>query len=184
MKTSTLKQLSVSVIVGIVFAGALNIGRITNEGLVASLGQFAYFFILFAGTFFITGHITNQRGRDTVNMRIFAKKLKNEGALKIDDRAEMNPLDGKRVKGWLYLTDKFIIFANTNDPELIEKKAIKIPLSKVTKVVRFNPTAVTKDGIRISQKKGYDYEFLVGKTETWMKAIAEETNRRQHKKVL
>ena len=144
MKTSTLKQLSVSIIVGIVFAGALNIGRISSDGFIASLGQFAYFFILFAGTFFITGYITNQRGRDTVNMRIFAKKLKNEGVLKIEDRAEMNPLEGKRVKGWLYLTDKFIIFANTNNPECIEKKAIKIPLSKVTKVVRFKPTVDRK----------------------------------------
>lgn len=183
MRTNTLKQLIVSTLVGLVFGLALNIGRISKYGFLATLGQFLYFFILLGGTFFLTGVMFNRRGRDTTNMRIFATKMQKEGILVMDEVADLPIAGEKNVKGWLYLTDSLVIFANSPDPDLIEKKAMRIPLSKVTKVENFKPTFLTKDGIRITLQNGQQHDILVGRTEKWTEAIIEQAEKRQNKKI-
>lgn len=183
MRTNTLKQLSVSVLVGLVFGIALSAARFARGGFSAGIGQFFYFFILMGGTFFVTGYLFNKRGKDTTNMRIFATKMMQQGILSMDEMAEM-PSPGKRnVKGWLYLTDSLVIFANTPDPDLIEKKAMRIPLTKLTKVETFKPTFLTNDGIRITLQNGQQYDFFVGRTQKWVDAIYENAEKRQHKKI-
>lgn len=183
MRTSTLKQLVISILVGLVFGIVLSIAPFTKDGFVAGIGQFFYFFFLLGGTFFVTGVLFNKKGKDTTNMRIFATKMQREGILVMDEIAEM-PNPGKRnTKGWLYLTDSFVIFANTPDPDLIEKKAMRIPLTKITKVEVFKPTFLTSDGIRITVKTGHQYDILVGKTQKWVDAIIEQAEKRQRKKI-
>ena len=121
MTTDVFKQLQKSVLVGIIFGVALNAGRLYKNGLtMGNLNYFLYIFILMGGTFFMTGLMLNRRRTDTTNMRIFAIKMSQKGILRYDGQAQMK--DGKIKKGWLYLTDKMLIFANTPDPELIEKK--------------------------------------------------------------
>jgi len=116
-------------------------------------------------------------------MRIFATKMEKEGILVMDEIAEM-PIAGKKnIKGWLYLTDSLIIFANTPDAELIEKKAMRIPLSKIIKVETFKPTFITHDGIRLTLKNGQQHDILVGKTQKWVDAIIEEAEKRQRRKI-
>lgn len=183
MKTNTLKQLIVSILVGLVFGLALNIGRISRFGFVASLGQFFYFFILLGGTFFLTGIMFNRRGRETTNMRIFATKMQEEGILIMDEVADLSVVGEKNIKGWLYLTDSLVIFANSPDPELIEKKAMRIALSKIKKVENFKPTFLTKDGIRITLQNGQQHDILVGRTSKWIDAIIEQAEKRQNKKI-
>ncbi len=183
MRTSTLKQLLVSILVGLIFGVVLSVSRFAQEGFLAGIGQFLYFFILLGGTFFITGLLFNRRGKDTANMRIFATKMEKEGILVMDEIAEM-PIAGKKnIKGWLYLTDSLIIFANTPDAELIEKKAMRIPLSKIIKVETFKPTFITHDGIRLTLKNGQQHDILVGKTQKWVDAIIEEAEKRQRRKI-
>ena len=123
------------------------------------------------GTFFMTGLMLNRRRTDTTNMRIFAIKMSQKGILRYDGQAHMK--DGKIKKGWLYLTDKMLIFANTPDPELIEKKAIRLSITKAESIERFKPTPFTNDGIRVTMKKGNSYEFYVSKTGKWMDMINE-----------
>ncbi len=183
MRTSTFKQLIVSILVGLIFGIALSISRFINQGFLIGLAQFLYFFILLGGTFFVTGILFNKRGKDTTNMRIFATKMQRQGILIKDEIAEMVVAGEKNVKGWLYLTDSLVIFANTPDGELIEKKAMRIPLSKLIKVETFKPTFITNDGIRITLKNGQQYDFLVGKTKNWQDAIIKQAESRQHKKI-
>lgn len=183
MRTSTLKQLTVSLFVGLIFGIILSFGRFAKEGFVAGIGQFLYFFILLGGTFFITGMLFNRRGKETANMRIFATKMQNEGILVMDEIAEMPVAGKKNIKGWLYLTDSLVIFANTPDAELIEKKAMRIPLSKIIKVETFKPTFITNDGIRITLKGGQQHDIIVGKTQKWVDAIIENAEKRQRKKI-
>ncbi|WAW14974.1 hypothetical protein [Peptostreptococcus equinus] len=174
MKTSTLKQLWVATLVGIVFSIAINAISITKTGLVNSLPQILYVFVLMGGTFFLTGYISNSRGRDTRNMRIYAKKLDQKGKLKMDEQAELLNPGKKNIKSWLYLTEKSLILTTTKDPDLIEKTAIHMPFAKITKFDRFKPTAFTSDGIRIKMVNGNYYEFLVGHTDKWINAIEEK----------
>lgn len=119
----------------------------------------------------MTGLMLNRRRTDTTNMRIFAIKMSQKGILRYDGQAQMK--DGKIKKGWLYLTDKMLIFANTPDPELIEKKAIRLSITKAESIERFKPTPFTNDGIRVTMKKGNSYEFYVSKTGKWMDMINE-----------
>ncbi len=183
MKTSTLKQLVVSVIVGLLFGIVLSFSRFSQDGFLTGIVQFLYFFILLGGTFFLSGLLFNRRGKDTTNMRIFAKKMQQEGILVMDEIAEMVVAGKRNTKGWLYLTDSLVIFANTPDPELIEKKAMRIPLSKIIKVENFKPTFITNDGIRITLKNGQQYDILVGKTQKWVDNIIEQAEKRQRKKI-
>lgn len=172
MTTDVFKQLQKSVLVGIIFGVALNAGRLYKNGLtMGNLNYFLYIFILMGGTFFMTGLMLNRRRTDTTNMRIFAIKMSQKGILRYDGQAQMK--DGKIKKGWLYLTDKMLIFANTPDPELIEKKAIRLSITKVESIERFKPTLFTNDGIRVTMKKGNSYEFYVSKTGKWMDMINE-----------
>lgn len=172
MTTDVFKQLQKSVLVGIIFGVALNAGRLYKNGLtMGNLNYFLYIFILMGGTFFMTGLMLNRRRTDTTNMRIFAIKMSQKGILRYDGQAQMK--DGKIKKGWLYLTDKMLIFANTPDPELIEKKAIRLSITKAESIERFKPTPFTNDGIRVTMKKGNSYEFYVGKTGKWMDMINE-----------
>ena len=160
MTTDVFKQLQKSVLVGIIFGVALNAGRLYKNGLtMGNLNYFLYIFILMGGTFFMTGLMLNRRRTDTTNMRIFAIKMSQKGILRYDGQAQMK--DGKIKKGWLYLTDKMLIFANTPDPELIEKKAIRLSITKAESIERFKPTPFTNDGIRVTMKKGNSYEFYV-----------------------
>lgn len=172
MTTDVFKQLQKSVLVGIIFGVALNAGRLYKNGLtMGNLNYFLYIFILMGGTFFMTGIMLNRRRTDTTNMRIFAIKMSQKGILRYDGQAQMK--DGKIKKGWLYLTDKMLIFANTPDPELIEKKAIRLSITKAESIERFKPTPFTNDGIRVTMKKGNSYEFYVSKTGKWMDMINE-----------
>ena len=172
MTTDVFKQLQKSVLVGIIFGVALNAGRLYKNGLtMGNLNYFLYIFILLGGTFFMTGLMLNRRRTDTTNMRIFAIKMSQKGILRYDGQAQMK--DGKIKKGWLYLTDKMLIFANTPDPELIEKKAIRLSITKAESIERFKPTPFTNDGIRVTMKKGNSYEFYVSKTGKWMDMINE-----------
>ena len=172
MTTDVFKQLQKSVLVGIIFGVALNAGRLYKNGLtMGNLNYFLYIFILMGGTFFMTGLMLNRRRTDTTNMRIFAIKMSQKGILRYDGQAQMK--DGKIKKGWLYLTDKMLIFANTPDPELIEKKAIRLSITKAESIERFKPTFFTNDGIRVTMKKGNSYEFYVSKTGKWMDMINE-----------
>ena len=172
MTTDVFKQLQKSVLVGIIFGVALNAGRLYKNGLtMGNLNYFLYIFILMGGTFFMTGLMLNRRRTDTTNMRIFAIKMSHKGILRYDGQAQMK--DGKIKKGWLYLTDKMLIFANTPDPELIEKKAIRLSITKAESIERFKPTPFTNDGIRVTMKKGNSYEFYVSKTGKWMDMINE-----------
>ncbi len=172
MTTDVFKQLQKSVLVGIIFGVALNAGRLYKNGLtMGNLNYFLYIFILMGGTFFMTGLMLNRRRTDTTNMRIFAIKMSQKGILRYDGQAQMK--DGKIKKGWLYLTDKMLIFANTPDPELIEKKAIRLSITKAESIERFKPTPFTNDGIRVTMKKGNSYEFYVSKTGKWMDMINE-----------
>lgn len=172
MTTDVFKQLQKSVLVGIIFGVALNAGRLYKNGLtMGNLNYFLYIFILMGGTFFMTGLMLNRRRTDTTNMRIFAIKMSQKGILRYDGQAQMK--DGKIKKGWLYLTDKMLIFANTPDPELIEKKAIRLSITKAESIERFKPTPFTNDGIRVTMKKGNSYEFYVRKTGKWMDMINE-----------
>lgn len=172
MTTDVFKQLQKSVLVGIIFGVALNAGRLYKNGLtMGNLNYFLYIFILMGGTFFMTGLMLNRRRTDTTNMRIFAIKMSQNGILRYDGQAQMK--DGKIKKGWLYLTDKMLIFANTPDPELIEKKAIRLSITKAESIERFKPTPFTNDGIRVTMKKGNSYEFYVSKTGKWMDMINE-----------
>lgn len=172
MTTDVFKQLQKSVLVGIIFGVALNAGRFYKNGLtMGNLNYFLYIFILMGGTFFMTGLMLNRRRTDTTNMRIFAIKMSQKGILRYDGQAQMK--DGKIKKGWLYLTDKMLIFANTPDPELIEKKAIRLSITKAESIERFKPTPFTNDGIRVTMKKGNSYEFYVSKTGKWMDMINE-----------
>ena len=172
MTTDVFKQLQKSVLVGIIFGVALNAGRLYKNGLtMGNLNHFLYIFILMGGTFFMTGLMLNRRRTDTTNMRIFAIKMSQKGILRYDGQAQMK--DGKIKKGWLYLTDKMLIFANTPDPELIEKKAIRLSITKAESIERFKPTPFTNDGIRVTMKKGNSYEFYVSKTGKWMDMINE-----------
>ena len=183
MKTSTLKQLVVSILVGLVFGIVLSFSRFAQGGFLAGIVQFLYFFILLGGTFFLSGLLFNRRGKDTTNMRIFATKMQQEGILIMDEIAEMVVTGKRNTKGWLYLTDSLVIFANTPDAELIEKKAMRIPLSKIVKVETFKPTFITNDGIRITLKNGQQYDILVGKTQKWVNTIIEQAEKRQRKKI-
>lgn len=183
MRTSTFKQLMVAVLVGLVFGIAMSAGQFSKGGFSTGIGQFFYFFILLGGTFFVTGYMFNKRGRDTMNMRIFAQKMMNEGILKMDEIAEMPSLGKRNVKGWLYLTDSLLIFANTPDPEFIEKKAMRIALTKLSKVEMFKPTFLTHDGIRVTLQNGQQYDFFVGRTQKWVDAICEAAEKRQRKKI-
>lgn len=172
MTTDVFKQLQKSVLVGIIFGVALNAGRLYKNGLtMGNLNYFLYIFILMGGTFFMTGLMLNRRRTDTTNMRIFAIKMSQKGILRYDGQAQMK--DGKIKKGWLYLTDKMLIFANTPDPELIEKKAIRLSITKAESIERFKPTPFTNDGIRVTMKKGNSYDFYVSKTSKWMDMINE-----------
>ena len=172
MTTEVFKHLQKSVLVGIIFGVALNAGRLYKNGLtMGNLNYFLYIFILMGGTFFMTGLMLNRRRTDTTNMRIFAIKMSQKGILRYDGQAQMK--DGKIKKGWLYLTDKMLIFANTPDPELIEKKAIRLSITKAESIERFKPTFFTNDGIRVTMKKGNSYEFYVSKTGKWMDMINE-----------
>lgn len=172
MTTDVFKQLQKSVLVGIIFGVALNAGRLYKNGLtMGNLNYFLYIFILMGGTFFMTGLMLNRRRTDTTNMRIFAIKMSQKGILRYDGQAQMK--DGKIKKGWLYLTDKMLIFANTPDPELIEKKAIRLSITKAESIERFKPTPFTNDGIRVTMKKGNSYEFYVSKTGKWVDMINE-----------
>lgn len=172
MTTDVFKQLQKSVLVGLLFGVAINVGRFSKEGLtMGNLNYFLYVFVLMGGTFFMTGWMLNRRRSDTTNMRIFAIKMNQKGILKYDAQAQMK--DGKIKKGWLYLTDKMIIFANTPDPDLIEKKAVRLSIAKAESIERFKPTPFTNDGIRVTMKKGNTYEFYVGKTGKWMDMINE-----------
>ena len=172
MTTDVFKQLQKSVLVGIIFGVALNAGRLYKNGLtMGNLNYFLYIFILMGGTFFMTGLMLNRRRTDTTNMRIFAIKMSQKGILRYDGQAQMK--DGKIKKGWLYLTDKMLIFANTPDPELIEKKAIRLSITKAESIERFKPTPFTNDGIRVTMKKGNSYEFYVSKTGKWMDMVNE-----------
>ena len=172
MTTDVFKQLQKSVLVGVIFGVALNAGRLYKNGLtMGNLNYFLYIFILMGGTFFMTGLMLNRRRTDTTNMRIFAIKMSQKGILRYDGQAQMK--DGKIKKGWLYLTDKMLIFANTPDPELIEKKAIRLSITKAESIERFKPTLFTNDGIRVTMKKGNSYEFYVSKTGKWMDMINE-----------
>lgn len=172
MTTEVFKHLQKSALVGIIFGIALNAGRFYKEGLtVGNLNYFLYVLILMGGTFFMMGLMLNRRRADTTNMRIFAMKMSQKGILKYDSQAHMK--DGKMKTGWLYLTDKMIIFANTPDPDLIEKKAIRLSIMKAESIERFKPTPFTNDGIRVTMKKGNSYEFFVGKTGKWMDMINE-----------
>ncbi len=178
MRTDTLKQLRNATAVGLLFGIALNIGQFMQKGFVGGLANFVYIFFLLGGTFFLTGYMFSRRGRNTTNMRIMAQKLQNQGKLVIHDSADMPELGSKESKGWLYLTDKQLIFANSPDPELIEKKAIRLPLSKIVSIERFKPTAFTNDGIRLKMQKSQIYEVHVGKTENWINSINELTKKR------
>ena len=170
MTTDVYRQLQKAILVGIIFGVALNAGRFYNNGItMGNLNYFLYIFILMGGTFFMTGLMLNRRRSDTTNMQIFAIKMQQKGILRYDSQAQMN--EGKIKKGWLYLTDKMIIFANTPDPELIEKKAIRLSVSKAESIERFKPTPFTNDGIRVTMKKGNTYEFYVSKTGKWMDMI-------------
>lgn len=170
MTTDVYRQLQKAILVGIIFGVALNAGRFYNNGItMGNLNYFLYIFILMGGTFFMTGLMLNRRRSDTTNMQIFAIKMQQKGILRYDSQAQMN--EGKIKKGWLYLTDKMIIFANTPDPELIEKKAIRLFVSKAESIERFKPTPFTNDGIRVTMKKGNTYEFYVSKTGKWMGMI-------------
>ena len=170
MTTDVYRQLQKAILVGIIFGVALNAGRFYNNGItMGNLNYFLYIFILMGGTFFMTGLMLNRRRSDTTNMQIFAIKMQQKGILRYDSQAQMN--EGKIKKGWLYLTDKMIIFANTPDPELIEKKAIRLSVSKAESIERFKPTPFTNDGIRVTMKKGNTYEFYVSKTGKWMGMI-------------
>lgn len=170
MTTDVYRQLQKAILVGIIFGVALNAGRFYNNGItMGNLNYFLYIFILMGGTFFMTGLMLNRRRSDTTNMQIFAIKMQQKGILRYDSQAQMN--EGKVKKGWLYLTDKMIIFANTPDPELIEKKAIRLSVSKAESIERFKPTPFTNDGIRVTMKKGNTYEFYVSKTGKWMDMI-------------
>lgn len=172
MTTDVFKQLQKSVLVGIIFGVALNAGRFYKNGLtMGNLNYFLYIFILMGGTFFMTGLMLNRRRTDTTNMRIFAIKMSQKGILRYDGQAQMK--DGKIKKGWLYLTDKMLIFANTPDPELIEKKAIRLSITKAESIEKFKPTPFTNDGIRVTMKKGNSYDFYVSKTSKWMDMINE-----------
>lgn len=172
MTTDVFKQLQKSVLVGIIFGVALNAGRLYKNGLtMGNLNYFLYILILMGGTFFMTGLMLNRRRTDTTNMRIFAIKMSQKGILRYDGQAQMK--DGKIKKGWLYITDKMLIFANTPDPELIEKKAIRLSITKAESIERFKPTLFTNDGIRVTMKKGNSYEFYVSKTGKWMDMINE-----------
>lgn len=183
MRTDTLKQLRNSALVGLIFGLALNSAHFYKYGLTRGLGQFVYIFILMGGTFFLTGMISSRRGRHTTNMRIFAKKLQNEGDLILNAQADMIvPNQKKETRGWLYLNSRFVIFANTPVPNLIEKKALRIPLSKVSRVERFKPTPFTNDGIEIFLDKAFSHKIMVGNTENWIKEIESAVEKRQNKK--
>lgn len=182
MRTDTLKQIIASIIVGLLFAVPLNISTYMKKGPGETIGQFLYMFSILAATYFLTGMINNRRGRKTSNMRIFAKKMRNEGILKLDASSDILEIGERPKRGWLYLTDTFVIFAGNPDPELIEKKSVKIPLSKISKVERFKPTFLTNDGIRIKLQKGQQYEVCVGNTQTWIDSIIEGANKKQNKK--
>ena len=183
MRTDTLKQLRNSCIVGLLFGLILNSAHFYQYGFAKGIGQFLYVFILMGGTFFLTGMMSSRRGRHTTNMRIYAKKLHNEGDLIMDAQADMIVANKKNVtKGWLYLNSRFVIFANTPDPNLIEKKAIRMPLSKVSKIERFKPTPFTNDGIEIFLDKGISHKVLVGKTDQWLAEINSAVEKRQNKK--
>ena len=183
MRTDTLKQLRNSVLVGLLFGLILNSAHFYKYGFSKGIGQFMYVFILMGGTFFLTGMMSTRRGRNTTNMRIFAKKLSNEGDLILDSQSDMIVPGQRRVtKGWLYLNSRFVIFANTPDPELIEKKAVRMPLSKVSKIERFKPTPFTNDGIEIFLEKGHSYKVNVGNTQKWIDEINSAVAKRQNKK--
>lgn len=174
MKTDTLKQLLAAIFVGLLFAIPLNISSIMKNGFMASFGQLVYMFLILGGTYFMTGMINNSRGRKTTNMRIFAKKLRNQGVLVQDAQAQMVNDNSRPTRGWLYLTNKALIFANTPDHELIEKSALRISLSKISKIETFKPTPVTNDGLRVKLLKGQEYDFYVGKSQDWMELINKE----------
>lgn len=182
MKTDTLKQIGGSIAVGLIFAIPLNYTSFVKTGIIENLGQFAYMFFVLGGTFFLTGQINNKRGRKTANMRIFAKKMKSEGILVMDDQAEMIREGEKSIKGWLYLTNRLLIFANTPDPELIEKKALRVSVSKISKIETFKPTILSNDGLIIKLQKGQDYVFHVGKASLWNSKIMEIKNNKHKNK--
>ena len=180
MRTSTLKQLIISIIVGIVFAIPMSVISYQQKDITAAIGQFLYFFILLGGTFFITGILLGKRTRDTTNMRIFATKMNQQGILKKNDMAEMPNKGSKETKGWLYLTDSMLIFANTPDPELIEKKAMRLALNKIQKIDVFKPTIFTNDGLRITMKNGQNFDFHVGKAVIWKDEIIKQAKEKKN----
>lgn len=182
MRTDTLKQLIAATFVGLLFAIPLNISSFMSKGFTATIGNFAYMFLILGGTYFLTGMINNRTGRKTRNMRIFARKMEQEGILKMHASADYLAQGERAKRGWLYLTDTFVIFAGNPDPELIEKKAVRMPLSKISKVERFKPTIATNDGIRITLQKGQEYEVCVGNTSKWISNINEAKDKRQNKK--
>lgn len=182
MRTDTLKLAISSIFVGLLFAIPLNINAMMKTGIIANIGQLLYMFTILGGTYFLTGMINNRRGRKTTNMRIFAKKMRNEGILILDAQAQMVNEGFRPTKGWLYLTNKFVIFANTSDPELIEKKAIRMSLAKISKLETFKPTPITNDGLRIKMQKGQEYDIYVGKSQDWIDAINNAKNNKSKNK--
>lgn len=171
MKTSTMKQLITSIIVGAIAALALGAYGIMNQGIQKTWSQLLYIFVLMGGTFFVTGLISYSRGRDTKNMRIYAKKLEDKGSLKMNEQAELANPGKKNTRAWLYLTDKSLILATSGDPDLIEKTSVHIPFTKISKIDRYKPTALTNDGIRIKTTGGQFYEIMVGHTGKWIEEI-------------
>lgn len=180
MRTSTLKQLFISTIVGILFALPMSVIAYQQKDMAAAITDFIYFFILLGGTFFVTGILLGKRTRDTTNMRIFATKMAQEGILKKNDMAESPNPGKKETKGWLYLTDSMVIFANTPDPELIEKKAMRLALNKIQKVDIFKPTPITNDGLRITMKNGQNHDFHVGKAKIWKEDIIRQAKEKKN----
>lgn len=179
MRTNTLKQIFGSVIVGLLFSIPMSIISYQQKGIAVAITEFFYYFLILGGTFFVTGLMLGKRSKDTTNMRIFAKKMNQQGILKRNDMAEMKNSGQKKVNGWLYLTDSLIIFANTPDPELIEKKAVRLALNKIQRIEVFKPTIVTNDGLRITLKNGQNYDFFVGKAKTWEEEIVKQAKEKK-----
>ncbi|WP_101774019.1 hypothetical protein [Peptostreptococcus faecalis] len=182
MRTDTFKKLIFAIIVGIIFGTALSLGEFSKNGFANGLIQTLYSATLLGSTFFIGEIAFSKTGKNTLSMRKLAKKLDEDGVLVMSDISNMITYDGKNIKGWLYLTDVFLIFANNPDSELIEKKATKIPLSKIVSVDRFKPSPFTNDGIRVRLQKGNEYEVCVGKTQKWIDSIIEGSKKRSKRK--